>query len=322
MNNTETLTQKLNNYGSKKEPFLFVVSYDLSQFYLEKLSNLPKNIKFNINENPNSSTPFKTSLQKEPITFCEYEKKFDFLQEEIKKGNTYLANLTTKTKIDCDYSLEDIYEKVDSKFKLLFNKNKNRFVCFSPEKFVQINENKIFTFPMKGTIDSSIKNAKNLILDDLKEMAEHTMVVDLLRNDLSISASKVRVDEFRFIDSINAGDKELLQVSSKISGHLNENWNENIGNIIVSMLPAGSITGTPKKKTTEIIKTIENYDRGFYTGVCGVFDGTKLDSYVLIRFIEEDQNGQKFYKSGGGITCDSDAKKEYQEMLDKIYLPL
>ena len=69
------------------------------------------------------------------------------------------------------------------------------------------------------------------------------------------------------------------------------------------------------------LENIEDYDRGFYTGICGIFDGKKLDSFVLIRFIQEDKNGNKFYKSGGGITCDSDAKKEYQEMLDKVYLP-
>ena len=321
MKNLKNLTEKLNNYGSSKEPFLFIISYDLQKNYVEKLSNLPSNIKFQIKENPNSKTTFKTSLQKEPINFSEYEKKFDILQEEIKKGNTYLANLTTQTKISTDYSLEEIYEKVDSRLKLLFNHEDEKFVCFTPEKFVQINENKIFTFPMKGTIDSSIKNAKDLILNDLKEMAEHTMVVDLLRNDLSIKAKKVRVDDFRFIDTINAGNKELLQVSSKISGELDDNWTEKLGDIIVSMLPAGSITGTPKKKTVEILENIEDYDRGFYTGICGIFDGKKLDSFVLIRFIQEDKNGNKFYKSGGGITCDSDAKKEYQEMLDKVYLP-
>ena len=321
MNKTKDLKEILNKFGSDKEPFLFVLSYDLEKSYIEKLSKLPKNIKYNINENPNNNIDFKTTLEKKPIHFKEYKSKFDILQEEIKKGNTYLANLTTKTKIYTDYSLNDIFDKVDPKFKLLFENNNEKFVCFSPEKFVQINENKILTYPMKGTIDSSIKNAKTLILGDIKEMAEHTMVVDLLRNDLSINASHVRVDDFRFVDTINAGDKKLLQVSSKISGNLSENWNEKLGDILTSMLPAGSITGTPKKKTIEIINNIEGYDRGYYTGICGIYDGKKLDSYVLIRFIEEDKKGNKFYKSGGGITCDSDANKEYQEMLDKVYLP-
>ncbi len=147
------------------------------------------------------------------------------------------------------------------------------------------------------------------------------MVVDLLRNDLGIVAKKVKVDKFRYIDKINAGDKELLQVSSKISGHLEKNWNEKIGDIITSLLPAGSITGTPKKKTVEILNKIEKYDRGFYTGIFGVYDGKSLDSAVMIRFIEKNLNGELVYKSGGGITCDSSSKNEYQELLDKIYIP-
>ncbi len=69
-----------------------------------------------------------------------------------------------------------------------------------------------------------------------------------------------------------------------------------------------------------IINDIENYDRGFYTGVFGLFDGKDLRSGVMIRFIEE-ENGTLVYKSGGGITIDSDAKSEYEELIDKIYLP-
>jgi len=71
----------------------------------------------------------------------------------------------------------------------------------------------------------------------------------------------------------------------------------------------------------EIIKKIENYEREFFTGVFGYYDGKSFDSAVMIRFIEK--QGQNYvYKSGGGITIDSDAKEEYQEMKDKVYVPL
>ncbi|MCK5878109.1 MAG: chorismate-binding protein, partial [Candidatus Marithrix sp.] len=79
--------------------------------------------------------------------------------------------------------------------------------------------------------------------------------------------------------------------------------------------------GVPKKKTLEIIKTVEGYKRGFFTGIFGYFDGYKLDSAIMIRFIEKQENNQLIYKSGGGITVDSDLKTEYKEMLDKIYIP-
>jgi para-aminobenzoate synthetase component 1 len=314
------LEEKLNKLGSVKEPFLFVISYDLKDFYVEKLSELPKEIKYKLNSKHTSRIKHKTKLLKEPISFVEYKKKFDFLQEQIKMGNTYLLNLTAKTKIKTDYSLDEIYESVHSKFKLKFKKDDWNFVCFSPERFIEIKKNKISTYPMKGTIDSAIPNAEAKILGDIKEMSEHTMVVDLLRNDLSIVASKVRVDKFRYIDKINAGDKKLLQVSSKISGHLEEDWHERIGSILTSLLPAGSITGTPKKKTIEILESIEDYNRDFYTGVFGIYDGKSLDSSVMIRFIQE-QDDELYYKSGGGITSDSKVELEYEELQDKIYLP-
>ena len=320
----DLIKEKLNKFGSSKEPFLFVLSYDLSKFYIQKLSLLPSSIKFELNKKENSNNSIKSSqtkIEKFPMLFCEYKKKFDLLQEEIKNGNTYLCNLTAKSEIKTSTTLDEIYEKVEAKFKLRFKNQEDNFVCFSPERFVEIKENKILTYPMKGTIDASIPNAQSIILNDKKELAEHTMVVDLLRNDLGIIASNVKVNKFRYIEEINAGDKKLLQVSSSISADLQENWNEKLGDILTSLLPAGSITGTPKKKTVEILEKLEDYNRDFYTGIFGVFDGESLDSSVMIRFIEEDNFGNKFYKSGGGITCDSNILNEYQELIDKIYLP-
>lgn len=318
----ELIKEKLNKFGFEKEPFLFVISYDFSKFYIEKLSNLSDSIKYQLDNKEESKQNIqnKISLEKFPISFEEYKKKFDILQKEIKKGNSYLLNLTAKTKIKTTLSLDEIYENTKSRFKLRFKNQKDDFVCFSPERFIKIEDNNIFTYPMKGTIDAKFPNAKEKILTNQKEMAEHTMVVDLLRNDLGIVGSNVRVEDFRYIETINAGDKELLQVSSKISAKLENNWSEKIGDILTSILPAGSITGTPKKKTVEILKDVENYERDFYTGIFGVYDGKNLDSSVMIRFIEE-KDGEKFYKSGGGITCDSDVFLEYEELLDKVYLP-
>ena len=318
----ELIKEKLNKFGSQKEPFLFVISYDLSKFYIEKLSKLPTSIKYEFNSKEHHKTKNKKlKLEKFPISFEEYKNKFEVLQEEIRKGNSYLLNLTSKTKIYIDTSLDEIFENTNAKFKLRYKNLDDDFVCFSPERFVEIKKNKIFTYPMKGTIDANIPNAEARILGDVKEMAEHTMVVDLLRNDLGIIGSKVRVEKFRYIDKINAGDKKLLQVSSKISAQLDTNWNEKIGDIITSILPAGSITGTPKKKTVEILNDIEKYDRDFYTGIFGIFDGENLDSAVMIRFIEVDKSGEIYYKSGGGITLDSNVNSEYQELIDKVYLP-
>ncbi|MEA3497867.1 MAG: aminodeoxychorismate synthase component I [Campylobacterota bacterium] len=311
------LKDRLNYYGSKKEPFFFVIDFDMVNYDVVALKDLPNNILYQIDNDIEKKHQI-TQLKISPIKLENYKIKFDKVKSNIQNGNSYLLNLTTKTDIKIDKSLKEIYDISDAKFKLYY---KDKFVCFSPERFIEIKENKIFTYPMKGTIDANIKDAKNIILNNQKELAEHTMVVDLLRNDLSIVSSKVKVDSFRYIDKIKAGKKELLQVSSKISGELNSCWQNNIGDILTSLLPAGSITGTPKKKTVELIKDIEDYDRDYFTGVFGVFDGETLDSGVMIRFIEKNFNGDMVYKSGGGITGDSEINSEYNEMLDKVYIP-
>lgn len=312
-----SLKKQLNRLGELKKPFLFVISYDLSKYDIIPLEFLPDNIKYEIEPKQKNIHP-KPILEKNPIGFETYKKRFKTIQEHIRAGNTYLINLTTPTNIKSNTDLKTLYEHANARFKLFY---KDQFISFSPERFCKIEDNKIYTFPMKGTIDTKIPNAKDVILNDTKELAEHTMVVDLLRNDLSIVASKVRVDQFRYCEEIEAGEKRLLQVSSKISGELGIDWQKRLGDILVSLLPAGSITGAPKKKTVEILKEVEQYDRGYFTGVFGIFNGESLDSAVMIRFIEKDKDGKLLYKSGGGLTCDSDAQKEYEEMIQKVYLP-
>jgi len=110
-------------------------------------------------------------------------------------------------------------------------------------------------------------------------------------------------------------------MSSEITGKLPADYRENLGDILFSLLPAGSICGAPKRKTVDIILNIEGYSRGFYTGVFGYFDGKNLDSAVAIRFLEK-QNEQLVFKSGGGITFKSEWKKEYDEMQKKVYVPV
>ena len=77
-----------------------------------------------------------------------------------------------------------------------------------------------------------------------------------------------------------------------------------------------------QEKTVEIIHKAEHYRRGFYTGVMGYFDGSNFDSAVMIRFLEQEDNGSMVFKSGGGITFQSDAASEYKEMKQKIYVPI
>ena len=195
------------------------------------------------------------------------------------------------------------------------------FVCFSPETFVTIRDGYIASYPMKGTIKASVPEAAEKILNNSKETAEHHTIVDLIRNDLSMVATDVTVKRFRFVDRIATNEGDILQVSSEIIGKLPENYSSQLGNIIFTLLPAGSVTGAPKHKTIEIIRSIEKTGRGYYTGICGHFDGQNLDSAVMIRFIEVQDDETLWFRSGGGITCNSDLESEYHELIDKVYVP-
>lgn len=320
---SEHSIEKMNSYGKSGIPFLFVIDFDGTIPYIAPLSDIEnKDILFDLNGITNSQYISNKEVdfywKTEPCSFDDYSRAFDYVKRNLELGNSYLTNLTFPTEIKTNLSLKDIYHLSEAKYRLYFE---NKFTVFSPEIFVKIIDNKIFSFPMKGTIDADIKNAKSLILNDPKEIAEHNTIVDLIRNDLSMVAKKVKVDFFRYIDHIQTSDKNLLQVSSKISGDMPLNWQENIGNIFATLLPAGSICGAPKVKTLEIIKTAENYNRGYYTGVMGLFDGESIDSGVMIRFVER-TNNKLTYKSGGGVTVFSNAKSEYQELIDKIYVPI
>jgi para-aminobenzoate synthetase component 1 len=311
------MLDKLDSLAKSREPFLFFTDFTASKFNVFRLDELKENdIEFSFDENF-TYKKHDLTLQKFPISFLNYKEKFDKVIENIKAGNTYLFNLTAPTTLTCKHTFKEIFSAANAPFKL---RVKDEFVCFSPERFITIQENTISTFPMKGTIDASLPNAKERILADEKEMAEHVMIVDLLRNDLGIVATDVQVEKFRYTEIINAGEKKHIHVSYKIIAKLSDNWRDNLSNILKKLLPAGSISGTPKKKTVELIQQIESYERGYFSGVFGVFDGVNLQSAVMIRFIEN-QNGQLVYKSGGGITLDSDAQSEYNELLDKIYIP-
>lgn len=298
-------------------PCFFYTDFNGEQLHCYTLDELSAHdIEFSFNSaSHNTNFPHKPKFV--PVSLDQYRQKFDVVQEHIRSGNTYLLNLTQPTPIEPEYSLSEIYNMARAPYKF---RVKDSFVCFSPEPFITIEGNTIHTYPMKGTIDASLPNAVETLLNDPKEIAEHTMIVDLLRNDLGIVANTIEVKEFRYISTIDTGSKKLHQVSSHISGSLEGNWRENVGELLKSLLPAGSISGTPKRKTVEIIQDVEGYDRGYFSGVFGYFDGTNLYSAVSIRFIEQIE-GQFIYKSGGGITADSDYIREYNEMIDKVYIP-
>lgn len=317
----------MNLFGKLQIPFLFILDFELQSPIVLPLKEVnPKEIQYNINGKISSlmdsqtinATTKNLQFTKHLLPFLQYQRAFDQVIREINFGNSYLLNLTLPTPIETNWSLAEIFRYSQAKYKLYLT---DQFVVFSPETFVQIQNGQIASYPMKGTIDASIPNARQQILADEKEKAEHYTIVDLIRNDLSQVSKNVRVERFRYIEEIQTHESRLLQVSSKIVGDLAPDYAATIGDLLLTLLPAGSISGAPKRKTLEIIQAVEGYTRGYYTGVFGYFDGQNLDSAVMIRFIEN-LNGQLYFKSGGGITSLSHAETEYHELIKKVYVPI
>ncbi|OOF81272.1 aminodeoxychorismate synthase component I [Rodentibacter ratti] len=312
--------QQANQYGAQSLPFFFLIDFEQQKpliFPLEEAAN--QGIYFDIQGKTNyiGQAHQAVSIEKHPVSFAQYQQSFDLVQQQLQQGNSYLLNLTYPTEITGNIDLESLFNQAIAPYKLWL---KNQFVCFSPECFIHIQDNKIFTYPMKGTINAAVPDAENRLLNDEKEQREHYTIVDLMRNDLAMVASNIQVTKFRYVDRIATQKGEILQTSSEICGELDENWQENIGDMLAALLPAGSISGAPKEKTVQIIQQAERQPRGYYTGIFGLFDGKNLQSAVAIRFIS--QVGEKYYfHSGGGITIQSTLEDEYQELLDKVYLP-
>jgi para-aminobenzoate synthetase component 1 len=322
MSKAENIRNKMNLLGSDGTPFVFLIDFLMQQPIIFDVNHSSEELKWQTPSKKNfSNTEKKSVLLKwdtKPVSPEKFKWGFDRVMQHIHNGDTYLLNYTQPTPVNCNLSLDEIFYLSEAPYKICL---KNKFVSFSPETFVKIENGKIYSFPMKGTIDAGIENAEQLILSDSKEIAEHNTIVDLIRNDLSQVAENVVVEKFRYLSHLKTNNKNLWQVSSEISGDLPENYLNKIGDIIFKMLPAGSVSGAPKTKTLEIISQVEKYQRGYYTGVFGYFDGKTIDSCVIIRYIENN-NGQLVYKSGGGITFMSDCDKEYDEMLKKVYVPI
>jgi para-aminobenzoate synthetase component 1 len=315
--------EQINSLTQAGIPYLCIIDFDKSEPLVFPLDRIDASLLlYNINGNSNiQNKKSHTTLShwdKYPVSSDRYRQAFDRVQHHLHYGDSFLLNLTFPTRVDTNLSLEQIFDISQAKYKLWL---KDRFITFSPEPFITIEQGVIASFPMKGTIRISAPDAESIILNDQKEMEEHLTIVDLIRNDLAMIARDIKVDAYRYTETVKTSQSDLLQVSSKISGRILPEYWPNLGDLLQKILPAGSISGAPKKKTIEIIKQVEGYQRGYFTGIVGLFDGQRFDSGVMIRFMEQISGGL-IYKSGGGITVNSNWESEYQEMIDKVYVPI
>ncbi|MDE6131206.1 MAG: aminodeoxychorismate synthase component I [Muribaculaceae bacterium] len=320
----DSLRERMNALGRRRLPFVWGIDFDCRHGFLTDCPADPHNgIRWHVRGCGNSEDLPKNTAAKPRMTVVstpsadEYSRMFGTVMAGLRRGDSFLTNLTAGSQVDCDCSLEDIFRNANAPYRLLLDDD---FVCFSPEPFVRIADGNIYTYPMKGTADATIENAESLLLGDYKELCEHHTIVDLMRNDLNSVACDVAVRRFRYVERIDTADGAILQTSSEISGRLPREREFEFGDIIMPLLPAGSITGAPKEATVRLIHKAETMPRGWYTGVFGYFDGRVMDTAVMIRCIQRGADGLLYFHSGGGITVNSVCDEERDELIAKVYL--
>ena len=209
-----TIKEKLNRWGKERRKFIFLIDFQLNKPKAWLVEECPPELIYcfngvsNYRNNPLPVSDF--SFEKIPIGKDDYNLKFNKVLHELKLGNSYLVNLTSKHKIVTSLTFEDIFNRSVAKYKIWL---KNEFVCFSPETFIRIQDKKIQTYPMKGTIDANLINAKQVLLSNEKEKAEHATITDLLRNDLSKVARNVEVTKYRYYEEVRTNLNTIGQVS-------------------------------------------------------------------------------------------------------------
>lgn len=257
-------------------------------------------------------------------------------QREIKEGNIYQANLCEKFLVNYNKNLLNkhpeelkilIYNKltkanpaeysgiIDLDNKIIFSSSPESFI-----KFERLNQEiKLTSSPIKGT--ARLDLLEELILSE-KEKAEHIMIVDLIRNDLGqlCKAGSVVVESLMQIKSLN----NLHHLVSSVSGLLENNCimkNKipQFSKIFSAISPGGSITGAPKLAAINLIKQLESFDRGLFTGSMGYYKFNQGGEFsILIRSIFFDKlSGELYFAAGSGITSDSDPDKEIDEIIIK-----
>ena len=256
----------------------------------------------------------------------EYRQKIGRIHDYIRAGDIYQANLTERVAFTAGGSPAALFSRLalrqPAAYTALLSLRATRgeplpgrhLLSLSPELFFSLDERRITTRPMKGTMARGLDLAEDAILRerlwrDEKNRAEHVMIVDLLRNDLGrlCQPGSIAVEDLFTV----ATYRTLLQMTSTVSGQLRQG----VGyyEIFRSLFPGGSITGAPKIRAMEVLRELEQPPRGVYTGAIGyAAPGGKACFNIAIRTIELEGSAGRM-GVGGGIVADSIAEEEARE---------
>lgn len=254
----------------------------------------------------------------------QYDAAFQQVQNYIKAGDCYQINLTQEFTAEANGHLlataEAFWQLTQAPYAGYLRVQDFELLSCSPELFIEFNaQRNIVTKPIKGTMPRFTDpildaHAKQTLIHSEKDQAENVMIVDLLRNDLSVYAEigSVKTPKLFNIESFKQVHHMVSEVTATLKTHIQP------FDVLMSALPGGSITGAPKIRAMQIIHELEQAPRGAYCGSLGYFNFDGTGSWnILIRSIQKHQHHVSLW-AGGGITIASDANAEYQECFDKV----
>jgi para-aminobenzoate synthetase component 1 len=285
---------------------------------------------FGVFQSPSATSPVSTSdatldALDTQWTQAKYTEKFDRLHELICAGDTYQVNLTFPIKTHTKSDPLNLYQALVARQPVDHGAFVNLGVgpvilSRSPELFFRVDTTgRIETRPMKGTMPRSADpqedaDAVAFLKSDPKNRAENLMIVDLMRNDLSIIAKprSVHVPQLFQVETYNT----VHQMVSSVAAELVDD--ASIEDIFRALFPGGSITGAPKVRAMEIIADLEETPRGAYCGSVGwIAPNREMSFNIAIRTLTLLDGGKARLNVGGGIVYDSTAPSEYTEALWK-----
>ncbi|WP_207424173.1 anthranilate synthase component I family protein [Desertivirga brevis] len=204
-----------------------------------------------------------------------------------------------------------------SPYLFFFDLGDYRIFGSSPEAQIVVKDGSATIFPIAGTVkrtgdEEQDEALTQLLIDDPKENAEHVMLVDLARNDLSSYGTDVEVETYKEVQYYS----HVIHLVSKVTGRLDDR--ENALHILARTFPAGTLSGAPKHKALQLINRYEKQCRGYYGGAIGYigFDG-RIDHAIMIRTILSKGN-KLFYQAGAGVVAKSKIENELQEVNNKL----